>query len=64
MLAMYSLTYSRVYKLCYGTDLRTKGSVPGVHVMLVEVGGRDRRPVLLVAVAHRVHRVHLDRSLH
>lgn len=32
--------------------------MPGVVVMVVEAGGRERRPVLLVAVAQRVHRVH------
>lgn len=47
-----------------GTYLRAHRGVPGVVVGLIEAGGRDWRPVLLVAVAHRVHRVHGDCSLH
>lgn len=34
--------------------------MPGVIVMLVEVGRRERWPVLLVAVAHGVHGMHDD----
>lgn len=32
--------------------------MPRVVVVLVEAGGRERRPVLLVAVAHGIHGVH------